>query len=465
MYNLPGGDDPHEWIELYNLGYSVIDLNGWKFNDGSNHLLKEYNGRGLIIPGKGYAVLADDAYTFIMDHGGTSSYTGVVIDTVMALSNTSDTIKMITPDGDPIGTVTYYDSWGADENGKTLAKIDPAGGNSSINWTEGVVDGGTPGKYNEILPSIIAITPNSGINTGTISVIIAGSKFQPRATVTLTKTNEPNITGTDTVIVSPSTITATFNLTGAQPGVWDVVVTQGNQSGTLTKGFKVLIDNDLGETQTKAISHGTVTVVFAPNTFEEDYYAEIEDASGVITLPPNNIGIGIRISVYNSYGAALTTLFNPARVEIPYANTGSINENSLRLYNSSDGINWTLIEDSGVYPDRNVVWGTITYLSYFAPAGISDQVPDQVIVYPNPYKAWEHGQITFWGKKLTQGTVIKIYNVAGELIKSLKEFGNDYQVTWQADNDSGRPVASGIYIYIITNPAGEKRVGKIGIIK
>jgi hypothetical protein len=36
---------------------------------------------------------------------------------------------------------------------------------------------------------------------------------------------------------------------------------------------------------------------------------------------------------------------------------------------------------------------------------------------------------------------------------------------WRAINDAKRPLASGVYIYIITNPAGEKCIGKIAIIR
>jgi len=36
---------------------------------------------------------------------------------------------------------------------------------------------------------------------------------------------------------------------------------------------------------------------------------------------------------------------------------------------------------------------------------------------------------------------------------------------WDVKNNEEKPLASGVYIYVITNPAGERCTGKIGIIK
>jgi hypothetical protein len=98
-----------------------------------------------------------------------------------------------------------------------------------------------------------------------------------------------------------------------------------------------------------------------------------------------------------------------------------------------------------------------------------------VVVYPNPFKPAEgHTYITFGHptdvkKRLTAKATIKIYNIAGELVAILKEPEDDGEpdgvLKWRAINDAKRPLASGVYIYIITNPAGEKCIGKIAIIR
>jgi len=89
-------------------------------------------------------------------------------------------------------------------------------------------------------PTIASITPNSGINTGAVAITnLAGSGFD-NPTVKLQKTGETDISMTGVTLFGPTTITGSFNLTGAATGAWDVVVTNADlQSATLTNGFTI----------------------------------------------------------------------------------------------------------------------------------------------------------------------------------------------------------------------------------
>ena len=72
------------------------------------------------------------------------------------------------------------------------------------------------------------------------------------------------------------------------------------------------------------------------------------------------------------------------------------------------------------------------------------------------------GVFTF--KYLTDEATIRIYNVALELVRTVpKPAGSS--ASWDGENDSGDIVASGVYVYVITNIAGEKATGKIMVIK
>ncbi len=161
MYNPEGADTggkvseetfySHEWIEIYNNSSQVINLTDWRFNDGTNHILNpppEKNGQGSIAiqPGE-YAILANDAITFLTDY---LEFSGTVIDTVMGLNNTSDTLSLINPGGNILDAVTYENSWGGNENEKSLEKIDINGNNEASNWGESQVIRGTPGIINSI---------------------------------------------------------------------------------------------------------------------------------------------------------------------------------------------------------------------------------------------------------------------------------------------------------------------------
>lgn len=91
-------------------------------------------------------------------------------------------------------------------------------------------------------PTVTSIEPGLGANTGIVEIIdLAGSNFRDSATVKLQKSGEADIPGSDVDVVSEDKITCTFDLTNADDGYWDVVVTNDdNQTGTLGDGFQVL---------------------------------------------------------------------------------------------------------------------------------------------------------------------------------------------------------------------------------
>jgi len=122
---------------------------------------------------------------------------------------------------------------------------------------------------------------------------------------------------------------------------------------------------------------------------------------------------------------------------------------------------WTLYYEPYVYP-HPLVSGTATPPP---PATTTSGFSPQV--YPNPWRS-DRGypaQITF--DQLTGGnTTIKIFTVSGHLVKTLSTQNSGLStVTWNLTNDSGDRVASGIYLYVITDTAGDKARGKVAIIR
>jgi flagellar hook assembly protein FlgD len=83
--------------------------------------------------------------------------------------------------------------------------------------------------------------------------------------------------------------------------------------------------------------------------------------------------------------------------------------------------------------------------------------------YPNPWRA-DRGyaqQITF--DQLAGNTTIKIFTVSGHLIKTLSTGSSS--TNWDLTNDSGDRVASGIYIYRVSNDQGQTARGKVVVIR
>ena len=66
---------------------------------------------------------------------------------------------------------------------------------------------------------------------------------------------------------------------------------------------------------------------------------------------------------------------------------------------------------------------------------------------------------------------ILIFNVAGELIKTLAEgngivtLGTEKAGKWDATNDHNEKVASGVYIYLVRSGGSKQKTGKIAILR
>lgn len=185
MYDLAGSDLSHEWIEIKNISPQEINLKDWRFNDGSNHLLNEppkNGGQGsLIIPPFSYAILADKADIFLLDHPG---FSGIVIDTVMSLNNTAGILKLINEKGEVIEEVSYSKEMGANGNGYSLERVN----DFSLQFCQSAILGGTPGRVNQA-SCLTGSSPS-------VSPLISSS---PSPTLLIT----PLITPSPSLIASP----------------------------------------------------------------------------------------------------------------------------------------------------------------------------------------------------------------------------------------------------------------------
>ena len=85
---------------------------------------------------------------------------------------------------------------------------------------------------------------------------------------------------------------------------------------------------------------------------------------------------------------------------------------------------------------------------------------NMIKVYPNPVKGGD--KITF--ENIVTGTTIKIFNISGELISSLRENDEDGILIWNLKNKSGNKGSSGVYIFQIEY-AGNIRIVKAAVIK
>ncbi|HAV43532.1 TPA: hypothetical protein DCX15_05905 [bacterium] len=145
-------------------------------------------------------------------------------------------------------------------------------------------------------------------------------------------------------------------------------------------------------------------------------------------------------------------------------------ELSLRIFHLDEaGSRWVLVPGrQEVDYTNNTVTCSIGHFSIYRIAQTSGPAAanlKDVKVYPNPYKPSElhHTYIIF--KNLTDNVKIRVFNIAGELVYEKElDRGGEWK-EWQGTNNEGEKLASGIYIYIITNDKGETAKGKLSIIK
>lgn len=110
MYDPDGiPDDKGEWLELYNAGEDMVDLNGWRLEDGKGQMhIIQYGGPFPLQPGE-FLVLGCNAIE--------SSNAGVAVDYLypyadFSLGNTADAVVLKDLWGQVIDTVSYDEQGG-----------------------------------------------------------------------------------------------------------------------------------------------------------------------------------------------------------------------------------------------------------------------------------------------------------------------------------------------------------------
>ena len=128
-YNPSSGQDA-EWIELHNQMAVNVDLSGWSLADGVSYVFPS----STVIPGGGYLVVAKTP-----GHASLVGVSGVLGPFTGNLSNSGETVDLLSPTGRLMDRVSYADTapWpvAADGAGATLAKRhEGRGAEVPANW-------------------------------------------------------------------------------------------------------------------------------------------------------------------------------------------------------------------------------------------------------------------------------------------------------------------------------------------
>ena len=160
LANEPSSETKLEWVELFNLDSSAVDLGGWTFISKQDTTVFP---SGTLIPGENYLILARKLVSIFPDtesfeyHWGNGS--GVwgdcpeedfpAIEVKLSLTNSAGTVTLIDPEKNSSSF-----SWNKDPgDGISWEKIFPQGNDSLSNWGFCIFSkGNTPGKVNSLNP-------------------------------------------------------------------------------------------------------------------------------------------------------------------------------------------------------------------------------------------------------------------------------------------------------------------------
>jgi len=152
---------------------------------------------------------------------------------------------------------------------------------------------------------------------------------------------------------------------------------------------------------------------------------------------------------------------------------------SLRFYwlddSNKDNPKWTMIpyDNNPENMLNKVISAPLNHFSIysvFGPAlpdtsGQNTVTVHDMIVYPNPFKpnsGLGHENVKF--DYVKPGSTLRIFTVTGQLVSEAVLGPNDNAFIWDGKNMYGKPVASGVYIYMLQN-GSEKKIDKILVIR
>jgi hypothetical protein len=144
-------DTMGEWIELYNLGNTPVDINGWaiKDADSDNHMIQ--NGGPLIVPPKGYLLLGQTTDKAL--NGGVNVVYAYK-SSELYIANANDEIFLLDNTGKQVDGFSYSTAGGFKiPTGASLSVKSPTADKSkaanwcaeTTAWPGSLGDKGTPG--------------------------------------------------------------------------------------------------------------------------------------------------------------------------------------------------------------------------------------------------------------------------------------------------------------------------------
>jgi hypothetical protein len=269
----------------------------------------------------------------------------------------------------------------------------------------------------------------------------------------------------------------------AATGVYSVSVTSGGYLSVFAKEVNVrlgqntasfclthvpsvasAVDNNAHTNIALLYNNTTLTVVLEPRTFDTAVLMTISSCAAA----PSSLDPSIKItpvafdidSGNRQPLQAITLTFAYDPLELPGCDESKL---AVARWDPDKG-KWVLLASS-VNRQGKTITAFTNHLCLFSIVELCAQKDlSGVRVYPNPFEPRrDTSGLTF--DKLSSGTTIKIYTVAGELVRELEDASGTGLIRWDGRNTSGQQTASGVYIAVLNSGGAGARNIKFAVIK
>jgi hypothetical protein len=190
-----------------------------------------------------------------------------------------------------------------------------------------------------------------------------------------------------------------------------------------------------------------------------------------------NLGLDVTMST-GLAGTARLSLTYPDADDDGVVDGLNIGARQLKFFSYSTALGkWVADVDTTLDIASHTVYGVTSHFSFFSLFAVAAADLNSVRVYPNPWKP--SGTNTDEGRafsasdansgvifdNLPSAVTLKIYTLSGQPVAKFEQAAGPGRLQWDGRNDSGRNVASGLYLAVISSPGASDIVKKILIIR
>jgi hypothetical protein len=332
-------------------------------------------------------------------------------------------------------------------------------------------------------PTVDNVIPNSGVNTSLNTITIYGTGFfggigSNSVNAIHLDDDINNILINSFIVDSDTAIRAELPL-DIMSGQYNIkVTTAGGTNPTSSVKYYSLIDKN--DTKTQIVIKGPIYIEIPPGTFDSDAAITVSDivTNSTITLADKIKYTNIKIP--SSFDDTLREInlfpssaqFNKGKkANFIFSYTTKTDdpvvEKDFRILWLNNG-RWEIVDGNQIVNTvDNKISCDVNHFSIFRIGQFIQVANDllNVVVYPNPidFNSVSNGKIKF--TNLTRDPTIRIYTISGELVKTIlpdtsDNPGNDGKAYWDGRNEEGSLVTRGLYIYLILDEVGNRKIGK-----